>query len=202
MTSVQFTSVKSAWRALPWRTIGVAALLAATVVCWAALPLPSGAAAIIALIAAVAGAVLSVAQLAFAGISASDPLGGLPDRLADYVLGAVNVLPWAEVMTVAAVVLEALHSARPPWHTGVLGVALVGYLLAVHLAETRAGPGVLRPQLGMLAAGIGVLALAVGAAALPAVSPGPAATAIRFIAVAAAIAAGGLIFPIWIGRRR
>lgn len=203
MTGEWSPTAKSAWRARPWRTIAVTALLATGIVCWAALPLAGGAASVIALIAAIAGAVLSVAQLALAGVSSSnDPVGGLPDRLADYLLVAVNGPPWPEVLTVAAVAMEALHSVRPSWHTGLLGVALLGYLLAVHLAETRAAPRVLRPQLGLLAAGIGVMALAVGAAALPAVAPGPAATAIRFVAVAAAIAAGTLIFPIWIGRRR
>ncbi len=71
------------------------------------------------------------------------------------------MLPWAEIMSVAVLVLETLHKSRP-WHTAVLAVALTGYLLAVHLAETDAGVSVLRAQLPLLGAGLGLTALAVG----------------------------------------
>ena len=62
--------------------------------------------------------------------------------------------------------LEALHRSRA-WHTGLLGAALLAYLFAVHLAESRARLAVLRPQAPLIAAGLGLLALAAGAAALP-----------------------------------
>jgi hypothetical protein len=104
-------------------------------------------------------------------------------------------------MTIAAAALEALHPAKA-WHTGVLGVALLGYLFAVHLAETGAGPRVLRPQLGLLAAGVGLMALAVGAAALPTLPSGTASSVIRYAAIAAAVIAGALTFPIWMGKKR
>jgi hypothetical protein len=45
-------------------------------------------------------------------------------------------------------------------------VALIGFLLALHLAEADADPAVLRPQLPLLAAGLGLAVLSVGAAAL------------------------------------
>ena len=39
--------------------------------------------------------------------------------------------------------------------SGLLGVALLAYLFAVHLAESRAGLAVLRPQVPLLAVGLG-----------------------------------------------
>jgi hypothetical protein len=113
----------------------------------------------------------------------------------------IRAIPWAEVMTVAVLVLEVQHPARA-WHTGLLGVALLGYLLAVHLAETSARASVLRPQLPLLAAGLGLLGLSVGAAAVPVLPSGSTATAVRVIAVAAAIVAGVLVVPVWLRGRR
>jgi hypothetical protein len=189
------------WRSLSWRTIAVTALLAGVVVGWAAVPMSSGSGgAVAALVVAIVAGVLSIAQLLVAGIGPSDGLGTLPEQLADSLLGFVNWLPWAELLTIAAVALEALHPAKP-WHTGVLGVALLGYLFAVHLAETGARPRVLRPQLGLLAAGVGLLALAVGAAALPALPSGLPSSIIRVAAVAAAVIAGALTFPVWMGKK-
>jgi hypothetical protein len=193
--------VGRAWGTLPWRAIAVTALLAAAVILWAALPLAGIALGEAFLVAAIGTGVLSLGQLLVEGVDVSEGFGSFPDRLADLLLTALNGLPWAELMTIFVVVLEALHPARP-WHTGLLGVALLGYLLAVHLAETRARPAVLRPQLGLLAAGVGLMALAVGAAALPVLPSGPTASVIKVVAVAAAIVAGGLTFPVWIGRRR
>ena len=97
-------------------------------------------------------------------------------------------------MGVAVLVLEALHRS-PPWHTGVLGAALLGYLFASHLAESRARPAVLRPQVPLIAAGLGLLALAVGAAALPS-GTGSAAEVLALLAAVAAIAVAGLVVPV------
>ncbi len=190
----------ASWAVLPWRTIAVTALLAAAVICWAALPLSGVAAGKAILFAAVATGIMTLGQLLAGGISVGERYGSLPERLADLLLIALNGLPWAELMIIFVVVLEALHRSRP-WHTGLLGVALLGYLLAMHLAETGAKPRVLRPQLGLLAAGVGLMALAVGAAALPALPSGPTASIIKVVAVAAAVVAGGLTFPVWLGRR-
>ena len=64
------------------------------------------------------------------------------ERYAGRLLALIRALPWAEFLLVALLALEALHRARP-WHTGVLGLALLGYLLAVHLAETGGSAGAL-----------------------------------------------------------
>jgi hypothetical protein len=97
-------------------------------------------------------------------------------------------------MIVAVLALEALHPARP-WHTALLGAALLAYLFAVHLAETRARLSVLAPQLPVLAAGVGLLALAVGAAALPGLPHGTTSLVIRAVAVAAAVIVAAMAVP-------
>jgi len=174
------------------RATAAAGLLATACVIWAAVPL-SGAGPIgpVVLAAAAACAAASVARLA---------LGAAPGEALVYlnpVLHAGRLLAnlvrrwlWAEGVVIAALVLEALHRPRP-WHTGLLGAALLAYLLAVHLAESPARLAVLRPQAPLLAAGLGLLALAVGAAMLPAVT-GSAADLMAVLAALAAIAVGGL----------
>ena len=103
-------------------------------------------------------------------------------------------------MVVAVLPLEVLHRSRP-WHTGLLGVALLGYLLALHLAETSAEAGILRAQLPLIAAGIGLSALAVGNAELP-WHGGDLWPVIRVIAATAAVVAGGLTIPFWLSHHR
>jgi hypothetical protein len=185
-----------------WAMVSTAGLLAAVTIAWAASPVRTGHSGTrLALIVAVGAGILSIARLAvgdqpWTGGAYPSPAEQLAARLVLF----LRALPWAEFMTVAVLVLEALHPSRP-WHTGLLGVALLGYLLALHLAETRAAPGVLRPQLPLLAAGVGLSALAVGAAALPGVAAGQAASTVRVIAVAAAVVAAGLAVPIWHHRR-
>jgi hypothetical protein len=177
------------------RTTGAAALLAAACVAWSALPLRHGGLAATFLVVAIACALLSVARLA---------LGRAPDEAATYlntvqqsarsVGDLIRQSPWAEGMVVAVLVLEALHRS-PAWHTGLLGAALLAYLFASHLAESRARLAVLRPQAPLIAAGLGLLALAVGAAALPS-GTGSAAGVLAVLAAVAAVAVAGLVLPV------
>ena len=177
------------------RSASAAALLAAACVAWSAIPLTAGRAGTAMLAAAIACAVLSAARLAL-GATPEEPVAFLNPAvragrsLADLARG----LPWAEGMVVAVLVLEALHRSRP-WHTGLLGAALLAYLFATHLAETRARPSVLRPQAPLIAAGLGLLALSVGAAMLPA-GTGSTADLIAVLAALAAIVVGGLALPL------
>jgi hypothetical protein len=174
------------------RTTVAAGLLAAVCVVWAAVPL-SGAGSVgpVALAVAAACAAASVARLAL-GPDPGDPVVYLNPvlRAGRLLASLVRRRPWAEALVVAVIVLEALHRSRP-WQTGLLGVALVAYLLAVHLAESRARLAVLRPQAPLLAAGLGLLALAVGAALLPA-ETGTTAELMAMLAAVAAVAVGGL----------
>jgi hypothetical protein len=180
-----------------------AAALAAAVIVWAAYPVSGGASGTqLALVAAIATGALSVAQLVLATTMAREPDSfAWAARLAHQLVSVVRTLPWAELLTVAALVLEALHKSRP-WHTAVLAVALISYLLSVHLAETETGARALRAQLPLVCAGAGLAALAVGVTALPGLPVGPAATALRIGAVVLAVLAAGLAVPAWIGRGR
>jgi len=174
------------------RAAGAAGLLAAACVAWSATPLPGPRdLARVILAAAVACAALSVVRLAL-GAAPGDPLVYLNPVLhaARELADLVRRVPWAEGMVIAVLVLEALHRPRP-WPTGLLGVALVAYLFAVHLAESRARLAVLRPQVPVLAAGLGLLALAVAAAMLPA-GAGTAGELMAVLAAVAAVAVGGL----------
>jgi hypothetical protein len=177
------------------RSAGAAGLLAAVCVAWSAVPLTAGGAGTALLAAAIACAVLSAARLAL-GASPAEPVAFLSPvvRAGRSLADLARVLPWAEGMVVAVLVLEALHRS-PPWHTGLLGAALLAYLFATHLAETRARPSVLRPQAPLIAAGLGLLALAVGAAMLP-TGTGSTAGLIAVLAALAAIVVGGLALPL------
>jgi hypothetical protein len=177
------------------RSASAAGLLAAACVAWSAIPLTAGGVGTAMLAAAIACAVLSAARLAL-GATPEEPVAFLNPvvRAGRLLADLARGLPWAEGMVVAVLVLEALHRS-PPWHTGLLGAALLAYLFATHLAETRARPSVLRPQAPLIAAGLGLLALSVGAAMLP-VGTGSTADLIAVLAAVAAIVAGGLALPL------
>ncbi len=182
-------------------SLAAAATRGGAVLWWAAVPLSGGGGGTkLTLAIAIATGVMTVAQLAVAATVTRHPDGlTMADRIAQQATGLVMMLPWAELMTVAVLVLEALHSSRP-WHTAVLAVALTGYLLAVHLAETDAGASTLRALLPLLSAGLGLTVLSVGSAALPDLPAGPVATFIRISAVVLAAVAAGLAVPVWLGR--
>jgi hypothetical protein len=177
------------------RTVGAAGLLAAACVAWSALPLPSTGIAATILAAAISFGTLSLIRLML-GPEPVESAGflNLVERSARSAADLIRVLPWAEGMLVATLVLEALHRS-PPWHTGLLGVALLAYVFAVHLAESRARLAVLRPQAPLLAAGLGLLAVAVGAATLPA-DTGSSADLLAILAGVAAVAVAGLAIPV------
>lgn len=190
-------------KSLPFPGISAAALLAAGTIWWSAAPLAGGGAGTrLSLIIAIGSGIMSIAQLAIAGAVASDNGAFSPaEQAALRIADLIRTLPWAELMTVATLTLEALHSSRP-WHTAVLAIALTGYLFAVHLTESGAGATVLRTQLPLLASGVGLIALAVGAAALPPLPVGPAAALVRVAAIVIAVAVAGLVVPAWLGRSR
>jgi hypothetical protein len=178
------------------RELTLIGLLTAALIIWAALPGQSGTGPRLALIGAGVAGLAGLAQLALVGIPlAVDPVSSLPERSVARLGLSLQAIPWAEVLIVAVLVLEVEHPARA-WHTGLLGLALLGYLFAVHLAETGAPVRVLRPQLPLLAAGLGLLALAVGAAAVPTLPSGSTSAVVRVIAVTAAVVAGALVVPV------
>ena len=184
------------------RPVPAVAALAAAAVTWAALPMSGArAGAKPVLILAAACAVLSVVRLAGALLAARPgtarrdtgvyqaPLAGFARRSWD----SFRAVPWPQGLTVALLGLEALHPARAR-HTVVLGVVVLAFLLALHLAESADGPAVLRPQLPLIAAGLGLAAVSAGAALIPAVSSGSG--WLTVIAAAAAVLAAALALPV------
>jgi hypothetical protein len=171
-------------------------LLAALSVAWAALPTGGARGGLrAALVVAASCAAASLGRLALGDLEVGGrPFDGPLTRLAAEGAHLLRSLPWAETMLVAVLILEALHPSRP-WHTALLGLALLAFLLAAHLAESGSRPSVYRPQLPVIAAGLGLLALAVGAAALPLPPAGPAADLLRAAAVVAAVIAAALALP-------
>ena len=182
------------------RRIAPVAVLAAVGVVWAAVPMPGALpGARPALIVAIGSAALSLARLGLVvGAGRAPELAGdFPPMLVGatrWVLTAARRIPWAQGMIIAVVALEALHPARP-WHTAVLGLLLVGYLLALRLAETGVGTSVLRRQAPLLATGAALAALSIGAAVLPAAGPGSSGW-LAALAAAAAVVAAALVLPI------
>ena len=187
----------------PWRYLAAAALLAAGEVWWAAAPVSgAGAGTRIALIIAIITGTASLGHIAVA--AAPSPVrddNSRLGRIAAQLVALVRMLAWPELMTVAVLTLEALHRSRP-WHTAVLGAAIVGFLLAAHLTESRADISVLRRQLPLVGLGLGLSALAVGAAALPSLPTGGVSAVVRIVAATAGVLAAGLAVPVWLSRRR
>jgi hypothetical protein len=183
-----------------WRaaiiTAGAASLLAGACVAWSAIPLrPTGLAGL-ALFLAVACAVLGVLRLVLASVVApEEAFASGPERIWARFLLLLRRLPAEEGAVLAVLWLEVQHRARP-WHTAVLGAALVAYLLAVHLDESRARPGALGRQAPLLAVGAGLLAAGAGAAMIPAVGAGAGPDWLRVLAAAAAVSAALLVVPV------
>jgi len=194
--------LKAWWRRSTVRLTSAAGLLGAACVAWAAVPAgPAGRAAPFLIVLAACCAAGGLAQLATVALvppgAAAYP--GPLARVGLWGLYWLHRLPWAEGVVLGALVLEALHPARPR-HTAVLGVALIAYLLATHLAESGGGPGetaaVLRGQAPVLAAGAGLLVLAAGSAVLPSAGTGMAGGWLRAAASVAAVLAFALCLPV------
>jgi len=173
-----------------------AGLLGAGCVVWATVPQIHKGLANLALILAIGGVAGGALRLILAGVPVPEDSFLLPAPLRAWLsfLETLRRVPWEEGAVIALVWLEVLHPSRP-WHTAVLGAALIAYLLATHLAESDASPGTLRPQLRVLAVGAGLLALGAGAGMLPAAGPGPGAALLRLVAAGALIAAAALVLP-------
>jgi hypothetical protein len=173
------------------RRAAAAGLLGAACVAWSAVPLggTGGAGTALLVAAAVCTALSTVRLLITAPFHRGDTFGPVA-RAGRVLAGMTRGASWPEGAVVTVLVLEALHHSRA-WHTAMLGAALLAYLLAVHLGESRSRLAVLRPQVPLLAAGLGLLVLAAGAAALPAAT-GSAADLMVTLAVLAAVIVGGL----------
>ena len=180
-----------------WANQAAADLLGAGCVVWATVPLLAHKGlATLALVLAVCGVAGGALRLVLAGVPVPEDSFLLPPPLRAWLsfLQTLRRVPWEEGAVIAVVWLEVLHASRPR-HTAILGAALIAYLLATHLAESGASPGILRPQLRVLAIGAGLLALGAGAGMLPAAAPGAGSALLRLVAAVALIAAAGLVLP-------
>jgi hypothetical protein len=176
-------------------------LLGAGCVVWAAVPLIHARYQTIALALASLGVVAGMLRLALAEIAVPEDTY-LQTAAVQFWIRALKVVrqvPWEEGTLVAVLWLEVLHPARP-WHTAVLGAAVIAYLLATHLTESGASPGVLRPQVRVLALGAGLLALGAGAGMVAVAGPGAGSALLRLVAAAALITAAVLVLP-YVARR-
>jgi hypothetical protein len=173
-----------------------AVLLGAGSVVWATAPLVHTGWANLALILAICGVAGGALRLLLTGVAVPELsfLLAMPLRAWFGFLEILRRVPWEEGAVLAIVWLEVLHRSRP-WHTALLGAALIAYLLVTHLAESDASPAVLRPQARVLAVGAGLLALGAGAGMLPAAGPGAGSALLRLVAAGALIAAAGLVLP-------
>jgi hypothetical protein len=171
-------------------------LLGAGCVVWAAAPLIRTRYADLALFLASLGVAAGALRLALAAIPTPEDTYVLAAAMRFWLrfLRILRLVPWEEGALIAVLWLEVLHPARP-WHTAVLGAALVAYLLAAHLAESGASVGVLRPQVRVLVIGAGLLALGAGAAMVPAAGPGAGSALARMVAAGALLAAAVLVLP-------
>jgi hypothetical protein len=175
-----------------------AVLLGAGCVVWAAAPPVHTGYQDIALLLASLGVAAGALRLALAAVPVPEEAYLLTAAMQFWVkfLEIVRLVPWEEGAIVAILWLEVLHPARP-WHTAMLGAALVAYLLATHLAESDSSLGALRPQVRVLAVGAGLLALGAGAGMVPAAGPGAGSVLLRLVAAGALITAAVLVLPYW-----
>jgi len=177
----------------------VVAAVAAVVTAWAAVPAGGGRAGLKpVLIAAIACALFTAAGLLSAGPGVAQIQPGYARREESFLSrtwSSVRRLPWPQALVVASLGLEALHPSRP-WHSAVLAVLIIGFLLAVHLAEAAAKPSVFRPHLPLLAVGLGLAVLSAGAAMLPALGAASGSGLLAVIAAIAAVVAAALVLPL------
>lgn len=182
---------RPAGRLVPRRALAGVTLLTAGVLAWAALPAPHAAAlARPVLILAVCFGAGTLARLAAVGPGASRPPAPdlyqpLPERIVLRITGILTGIPWAQLLIIAVLASEAMHSRRA-WHTIVLGFLVLAFVLVLQLAESGARLGVYRPQLPLLGAGVALAVLSAAAAGLPA---GPVGLTSAWLAVLAGVAA-------------
>jgi hypothetical protein len=162
------------WTAVPWRGTG----LAATV-----------------MVVASFCVVMSSLRLLIGWLPRPEHefLASAPMRAWLWFHDAMRTPPWEELAVVGIVWLEALHPSHP-WHTAILGLILIAYLLAAHLAESGSPVRALRPQTRALLLGVCLLAAAAGVGMISPAT-GSSGALLRVIAALAAILAAALVLP-------
>jgi hypothetical protein len=177
-------------------------LLAAGVALWAGLPLNQAGQLgnpgfFLALGCAVFGTLRLVGEAAEPNLPPRSERMYLPVTTKAWLGGvaALVAIPWPQLLIVVAIGLEAVHPQRP-WHTAVLAVVLIGYLITLHLTESSSRLATFRPQLPLIIAGLGLTAISVGAAALRTSAGGTGSGWLAVLAAIAAVVAAALALPI------
>lgn len=107
---------------------------------------------------------------------------------------SLRVVPWEAIAAVTIVVLEATHH-RSPWHSGVLALALVAYLLVVRQAESAVPGPLFRGHVGTAVAGVALVVLVAAVASIPSAGTGTLAGWLEMAAALGAVLAVGLVLP-------
>jgi hypothetical protein len=177
------------------RMRAAAALLAVVCVVWASVPWRASGIAPTLMILAALCAVLSALRLLVGWLPRPENefLVSAPMRAWIWFHGVLRGLPWEEGVVVLVVWLEALHRSGS-WHVAVLGLLLIAYLLAAHLAESGSPVRSLRPQVRVLLLGVCLLAAGAVVGIVPAAT-GPGGALLRVVAALAAVLAAALILP-------
>lgn len=180
------------------RNIIAVVLLGAACVLWSAVPL-GGAGWAARPLLVVAGTCVLIGVLRLVRKDVDRKKQGLfAGALVSLVVGAdalLQELGWETGAALSVVVMEALHKSRP-WHSGLLGVLLVCYLLVVHQAESALPTGVFRGQRKVLTTSLVLLIVVTGVAMVPSARTGALSGWLEILAALAAMTAGGLALPV------
>lgn len=180
------------------RRILVVALLGAACTVWSAVPLGgTGGWGVLLLVVASSCVVAGVFRLLLKDIA--PPRGRLPMGLWAGLVDSTNAVlqgaAWEIGAALAVVVLEAVHGSRP-WHTGLLAVLVVCYLLAVHQAESPVPVNLFRHHAKLLVISLFLVAVATGMAMVPSARSGALSGWLEVTAGLAAMTAGALALPL------
>ena len=180
------------------RNIVSVALLGTACILWSAIPLGgTGAPGALLVVVAAACVLAGLARLVRndAARRRQSIFPGLLVSLVDWADALLMGLGWETGAAVSVVVLETLHQSRP-WHTGLLSVAVICYLLAVHQAESAVPAGVFRSQAKVLVTSLVLLVLVTGVAMVPSARAGALSGWLDVVAALAAMTAGALALPV------
>ena len=180
------------------RRIAATALLGSACALWAALPLTGTGAPGVLLLAGGATGVLggTLRLLTRDGPLRDEAAFSTPKSAISATLRSLlQRTGWESLAVLAVVGLEAVHHSRP-WHTGLLAVLTMSYLVAVHETESPVPPDIVRKQVPAIVIGLPLVAAATGVAMLPAVGSGTASGPLEILSALAAIAAGVLAIPL------
>jgi hypothetical protein len=178
------------------RYIVTVALLGAASVVWAAVPLKgTGAPGVILLLVSTICVAAGLLRLIRKDTGHREKYV-FPGPLMRLALSANDLLlraGWETGAAVSIVVLEAMHPSRP-WHTGLLAVLVVAYLLAVHRAESAVPAAVFQGQARVLLASLALVVVATAVATIP--SSAAQSGWLEILAALAAMTAGALALPL------